>query len=91
MRGVADDADNDLPDNGPTPIYAAVIDEIKALKSALRRLEDDVLLLMAQAGVTQQEIADELGITPQAVSKRQRRAANYRTVLLELRRPGDSR
>lgn len=77
---VADDeiTDDDLSDNGPTPTYAAVIADIKVLRAALRRLEDEVLLLMAQAGVTQQEIADELGITPQAVGKRQRRAGSAR-------------
>lgn len=58
---------------GPQPTYALVIAELKLIRASLRRLEDEALRLMAEAGVTQQDIADELGITPQAVGKRQRR------------------
>ena len=64
---------DDLTDNGPEPTYALVLFELSLMKASLRRLEDEALRLMAQAGVTQRDIGDELGITPQAVGKRQRR------------------
>lgn len=70
---MADDTPDDLTDNGPTPIYAAVLFELEAVKASVRRLETQMLRLMQDVGIGDPEIADELGITPQAVGKRRRR------------------
>lgn len=72
-HNVRDDTPDDLSDNGPVPIYAAVLFELEQMKACVRRLETQALRLMQEAGIGDPEIADELGITPQAVGKRRRR------------------
>jgi len=60
--------------SSPPPTFATVLSELALLQAGLRRLETRILQLMREAGISDEVIADELGISPQAVGRKRRRS-----------------
>lgn len=61
-----------MKDPSPPP-YVAVLAEIASMQTHLRRLETAVLRLMHDAGITDEAIGTEQGISSQAVGQKRRR------------------
>jgi len=58
------------PRTPPSLAYAAVLADLTTMRALVRQLEVDALRLMKDAGVTDEAIGDELGISSQAVGKK---------------------
>lgn len=53
--------------------FVAVLADLADMQEALRRLETHVLRLMNEAGITDEQIGTEQGLSSQAVGKKRRR------------------
>lgn len=90
MRGATPVADlPDRVDEAPTPEEAAVVgDEVALALSLLKKLPEaqrEILILRVAVGMSTEETADAIGMTPGAVRVAQHRAlARLRTMLLQV-------
>ena len=60
------------PPEPPEP-YVTVLNDIKAIEAAMRRLETHVLQLMRAHGLSDEDMSHDLDITPQMVGRKRRR------------------
>ena len=90
MRGATPVADlPDRVDEAPTPEEAAVVgDEVALALSLLKKLPEaqrEILIIRVAVGMSTEETADAIGMTPGAVRVAQHRAlARLRTMLLQV-------